>query len=78
MAWIKRFEQRPGAGRIQPSQVVGILKIFEPWDGAPIIQIDTRGSAERAIPGKQSQTIQLGREAAREPFDVLKRTYQFK
>jgi hypothetical protein len=57
MAWIKRFEQRPGAGRIQPSQVVRILKIFELSDSAPITQIDTRGSAERAIPGKQRQTF---------------------
>jgi hypothetical protein len=78
MAWIKNFETRDGKGRPQPSQVVGLIKIFEPTDGDPIVQIDTNGSADRANPGKQSQTIQLGREAAREPFDILKRTYDFR
>jgi hypothetical protein len=74
MAWIKSFEKRDGRGKLQPSQVVGVVKIFEPTDGNPIVQIDTTGSADRANPGKQSQTIQLGREAARELFDILKRT----
>ena len=74
MAWIKSFEKRDGRGKLQPSQVVGVVKIFEPTDGNPIVQIDTNGSADRANPGKQSQTIQLGREAARELFDILKRT----
>jgi hypothetical protein len=77
MAWIKSFEKRDGRGKLQPSQVVGVVKIFEPTDGNPIVQIDTNGSADRANPGKQSQTIQLGREAARELFDILKRTYEF-
>jgi hypothetical protein len=78
MAWIRRFEKRDGTGKLQPSQVVGLVKIFEPTDGQPIVQIDTNGSADRANPGKQSQTIQLGREAAKELFDILKRTYDFK
>jgi hypothetical protein len=77
MAWVKSFEKRDGRGKLQPSQVVGVVKIFEPTDGNPIVQIDTNGSADRANPGKQSQTIQLGREAARELFDILKRTYGF-
>jgi hypothetical protein len=77
MAWVKSFEKRDGRGKLQPSQVVGVVKIFEPTDGNPIVQIDTNGSADRANPGKQSQTIQLGREAARELFDILKRTYDF-
>jgi len=42
-----------------------------------VVQIDTNGSADRANPGKQSQTIQLGREAARGLFDILRRTYDF-
>ncbi len=78
MAWIKSFEKRDGRGKLQPSQVVGVVKIFEPTDGTPIVQIDTNGSVDRANPGKQSQTIQLGREAARELFDILKRIYDFK
>jgi hypothetical protein len=77
MAWITRFEERAGAGRIQPSQVVGLVKVFEIPEGGRVIQIDTNGSEDRKNPGKQSQTIQIGRESARELFDVLKRTYQF-
>jgi hypothetical protein len=78
MAWINNFETRDGKGKLQPSQVIGLVKIFAPTDGHPIVQIDTNGSADRANPGKQSQTIQLGREAARELFEILKRTYDFK
>jgi hypothetical protein len=78
MAWIKNFETRDGKGKLQPSQVVGLIKVFEPTDGHPIVQIDANRSADRANPGKQSQTIQLGREAARELFDILKRTYDFR
>jgi hypothetical protein len=78
MAWIKNFETRDGRGKLQPSQVIGLVKAFELTDGRPVVQIDTNGSAGRANPGKQSQTIQLGREAARELFDILKRTYDFK
>jgi len=78
MAWIRNFETRDGKGKIQPSQVVGLVKIFALTDGKPVVQIDTNGSADRANPGKQSQSIQLGREAARELFDILKRTYDFR
>jgi len=78
MAWIKKFETRDGKGRLPPSQVIGLVKIFELTDGRPVVQIDTNGSADRANPGKQSQTIQLGREAARQLFDILQRTYDFK
>jgi hypothetical protein len=77
MAWVTNFETRDGRGKLQPSQVVGLVKIFEVTDGRPVVQIDTNGSADRANPGKQSQTLQLGREAARELYDILKRTYDF-
>lgn len=75
MAWIRSFERREGGGRVQPSQVVGFIKIFDLPDGGPVIQIDTEASSNRANPGKQSQTIQIGREAAQELFETLKRTY---
>ena len=78
MAWIKNFETRDGRGKLQPSQVVGLIKIFDATVGDPIVQIDTNGSADRANPGKQSQTIQLSREAARELFNILRRTYDFR
>jgi hypothetical protein len=77
MAWITNFELKAGSGRLQPSHVVGFVKVFSPADSSPIVQIDTQGSADRANPGKQSQAIQLGREAARELFELLKQTYGF-
>jgi hypothetical protein len=77
MAWVTHFERRDGTGRLQPSRVVGLVKVFELPDRRSVVQIDTNGSADRANPGKQSQTIQLGREAAQELFDILKRTYDF-
>ena len=77
MAWITNFTAREGAGRIQPSQVIGFVKIFPLEDGGQVLQIDTQGSGDRENPGKQSQTIQIGREAARELFDILKRTFRF-
>jgi hypothetical protein len=77
MAWVTKFETRDGRGKLQPSEVVGLVKIFEVADGRRLVQIDTNGSADRANPGKQSQTLQLGREAAKELFDILKRTYDF-
>ena len=78
MAWVTSFETRDGTGRPQPSKVVGLVKVFDLPEGDSVVQIDTNGSTERANPGKQSQTIQLGREAARELFDILKRTYDFR
>ncbi len=77
MAWVTSFERREGTGRLQPSRVVGLVKVFELPDRHPVVQIDTNGSADRANPGKQSQTTHLGREAARELFEILKRTYDF-
>jgi hypothetical protein len=77
MAWVSKIEETIGTGRIQPTQVVAAIKIFNLPGGAAIVQIDTRGSADRAIPGKVSQTLQLGQETARQLFDLLKRTYRF-
>jgi hypothetical protein len=76
MAWITHFEPKEGTGRIQPSQVVGLVKVFS-LEGGHVVQIDTQGSRDRENPGKQSQTIQIGREAGRELFDILKHTFGF-
>jgi hypothetical protein len=57
--------------------VEAIVEHFETQDNRTVLQIDTRGSEERENPGKQSQTLQLGEEAARQLFNILKRTYNF-
>ena len=77
MAWVTNFEIRDGSGRRQPSNVIGVVRRFEQPDGETVIQIDTHGSEDRANPGKQSQTLQLGRDAAKQLFDLLKRRYAF-
>ena len=77
MAWVKSIERKSGEGKLQPTQLVAHVKVFAPDGALPIVQIDTYGSEDRKIPGKQSQTLQLGKEAAFELYKVLKETYGF-
>ncbi|WP_072369162.1 hypothetical protein [Hyphomicrobium sp. NDB2Meth4] len=77
MAWITSFERKPGSGKLHLTQLVGHVKVFGSETGTPIVQIDTLGSEDRAKPNKQSQTIQVGREAAEQLFRILKETYGF-
>jgi hypothetical protein len=44
---------------------------------ARLIQLDTRGSADRQNPDRQSQTIQLDRRAAQEPVRPLTKEFGF-
>ena len=78
MAIITRFEKIPGEGRLHPTNVVAKVKTFGDPSKAPIVQIDTMGSDEREIPGKLSQTIQLTEDSARQLFEILRNTYQFR
>jgi hypothetical protein len=75
MAWVQKVERKDGSGRIQPTQVIAHVKVFTTIDLMPVVQIDTLGSDERQNPGKQSQTLQFGRESAQQLFDILKQTY---
>jgi hypothetical protein len=77
MAWVELVQRRDGKGRKQPSHVTAFVKVFD-FEGRPVVQIDTLGSADRANPGKQSQTLQLGREAAEQLYRVLADAYGFK
>jgi hypothetical protein len=77
MAWVKSIERKVGDGKLQPTQVIAHIKIFTPTGAHPIIQIDTYGSEDRELPGKQSQTLQFGKEAAFELHKILKETYGF-
>ena len=78
MAWVTSIEQKVGSGKIQPTRLSAIAKVFETEPGTKIVQLDTFGSADRQMPGKQSQTLQLGQEAAEQLFRILKETYDFK
>ena len=59
MAWVTKFEMHEARGRIQPSQVVGRVKVFDLPEGSRVVQIDTNGSEHRVNPGKQSQTLRV-------------------
>ena len=78
MAWVSKIEFKEGDGRMQPSKVTARIKRFNLDGQTPILQIDTHGSENRENPGKQSQTLQFGKETAQELFDVLKNTFNFR
>ena len=77
MAWIKSVRKAEGTGRLQPTEVTAHVKVFQAAGGTTIVQIDTHGSPDRENPGKQSQTVQFGREAAQQLYMILKDTYGF-
>jgi len=77
MAWVVSVDKKEGSGRVQPTHVTAFAKVFELERGRPIIQIDTMGSSDRENPGKQSQTLQFGREAAEQLYRLLRDTYKF-
>lgn len=77
MAWITSVEQKPGSGKIQPTQLTAHVKVFTLNDASPIVQIDTYGSSTREIPNKQSQTLQFGRDTAFQLYKIFQETYKF-
>ena len=75
MARITKFRKAPQPdGRPQPTGVECEWKAFD-YAGERYLQLDTFGSAGRANPGKQSQTIQLDRATAEELLAVLGRAF---
>ena len=77
MAWVVSVESKPGTGKLQPTQLIAHAKVFSVESGSSILQLDTYGSSDRALPGKQSQTLQFGQEAAAQLFEILKQTFKF-
>jgi hypothetical protein len=77
VAWVKAVTREDTQGKRQPTEVEAIVKVFDTEGSTRIVQIDTHGSDERQNPGKQSQTIQFGKDSAKELFDILKDTYGF-
>lgn len=47
-------------------------------DEKTVLQIDTYGRADRTIPGKVSQSIQIDKEAAKLLYNLLKKTFDLK
>ncbi|MCC0003149.1 MAG: hypothetical protein H6871_09340 [Methylobacteriaceae bacterium] len=78
MAVIKSFRAVEPKGKRHPTEVDANIRVFGASDRAPILQIDTFGSADRQMQGKQSQTIQLDERAARQLFGILRDSFGFK
>lgn len=75
MARIEKLEIGPSDGSAHLSKVHARVKVFGGGTDGPIVQIDTFGSADREIPGKLSQTIQLDKTTGRELLAILQRAY---
>jgi hypothetical protein len=77
MAVITGFERVMKRPRLHPTEVVCYWSILLDRESGPLLQIDTVGSKSREIPGKQSQTLQLTAEGARQLFHILKAEFGF-
>jgi hypothetical protein len=77
MAIVTAFEKVAKTPRHHPTTVTCYWSILPDKGHGPLLQIDTRGSGEREIPGKQSQTLQLTANSARELFQILKTEFEF-
>ncbi len=76
MAFVRRFEQKNMERNSLHKEIGATYSVFG-IDDKRIVQIDTYGSADREIPGKKSQTIQLDREGAENLFLILKNEFGF-
>lgn len=77
MALISRFEAA-NPRKIRLHSRIEATYLADEYDGRKLVQIDTRGSKEREIPGKLSQTFQLDEVSARQLFNVLKHHFGFR
>lgn len=74
MALVRRFETRPiEPKRVHDDVVCGYAVAH--INGRRILQLETYGSADRKIPGKVSQSLQLDTEGARELKRILENSF---
>lgn len=73
LALIEGF-RRAAAGRpkLHPTRVTCFWSVLPDEGLGVLLQMDTRGSDDRANPGKQSQTLQLDAAGAKELIRILK------
>ena len=77
MALIKAFEEKRRDRQTIHDAIDATYSVFE-RDGRTFVQIDTYGRAEREVPGKVSQSLQLDEKSARELFDILNDAFRFR
>jgi len=74
MAFIRRFESRPGVQVAFRTQVDCGWTVGE-VDGHQILHLETYGSSSRDIPGKVSQSIEIDADGARELNRILRAAF---
>jgi hypothetical protein len=78
MAVVDKFEREHKQPKTQPTHVICHWSVLHGDNGnTSLLQFDTRGSEVREKPEKQSQTLQLTRESAKELFEILKSEFKF-
>jgi hypothetical protein len=77
MALIRKFEPKSMDRNSIHDEIEASYTAFE-RDGRSFLQIDSYGRAEREIPGKKSQTIQLDEQGAKQLFEILRSTFGLK
>ena len=79
MAVITKFELADKVdGKRHPTDVIGFYRVLKRDGHGPLFQIDTRGSEQRAKRDKQSQTIQLDPNSAKELWLILGKEFGLK
>ena len=63
MALVKLLEEKPLQTLSRHTEVACSYTVVNGEDGRKYLQLDTYGSAGRAIPGKKSQSLRLSPEA---------------
>lgn len=71
MALIRSFTRKDMERNSLHEEIDATYTIFE-RDGRVVLQIDSYGSADRQMPGKKSQSIQLDRVGAKALFKLLR------
>lgn len=75
MALIKKIERTPKDRPTVHNEASCCGSIFTDDGGRTYFQLDTFGSATRALPGKVSQSMQFDEKSARELKDLLEEAF---
>jgi hypothetical protein len=77
MGLVRRFENKDLQTKKIHGEVVCTYTSFTADDGIKYFQMDTYGSQMRKLKGKNSQTIHMDEQVARELHDLLEKEFSF-
>lgn len=75
MALISEFEESPADGPTRSRTKVTCGFRTVEVEGERVVQLSTYGSAQRKIPGKTSQSIEVDRQGAEELIRILREAF---